>query len=213
MSIKRIIIPARAGSKGWPGKNVKLFDYTINNIPSKYRKLVTVSTDDDKIEALSMESSVDVYRRPEELSNDTCDIKSTLADTVSTLNTNKDDIIIVLYLTYPDRQWSDVESMYNTFVSNSYKSMLCRQPVATHPCLVMYDEEDYKGKLVLEHNYYQRQQYPKCFEISHYICMFRVGELPRLGKNMYNKNTRYYSIDRCFDIDNEADFNLFKKTI
>lgn len=210
MSIKRIIIPARAGSKGWPRKNVSLFDYTASIIPIKYKKLVTVSTDDPQIVGLCEKYNFKVHHRDEEYATDSCDTKSAITNTLSQTKLTGDDIVIMLYLTYPGRKWADVESMYNTFVCSQYKSMLCRQPVKTHPYLTMYEAADCTGKLVVNHSCYQRQQYPVCFEISHYICMFRYNELRKLGKNMYNKNTRYYNIDRCIDVDNESDFNLYK---
>lgn len=210
MSIKKIIIPARAGSKGWPRKNVSLFDYTAGIVPQQYKKLVTVTTDDPQICGLSETYKFKIHQRSHELAEDHTDTKSTLVDALKNNSLKKDDIIIMLYLTYPGRQWGDVESMYNTFVSNQYKSMLCKQPVKTHPYLVMYEKPDMCGELVVDHKMYQRQQYPECFEISHYICMFRYGELKKLNKNMYNTDTRFYNIDRCIDVDSETDFNLFK---
>ena len=211
MSIKRIIIPARAGSKGWSRKNVRLFEYTASIIPRKYKKLVTVSTDDIQVAALAHNHGYKVYDRPVELADDTSDIKTAMMDTLSHENVSGDDIIIMLYLTYPYREWEDVERMYNSFITNKSRSMLCRQPVVSHPCLMMYDTKDGGGTPVVEHNHYQRQQYPNCFEISHYICMFRAGTLPRLGKNMYNSRTTYYSIERCVDVDCEEDFIKNKK--
>jgi len=211
MSIKRIVIPARAGSKGWPRKNVRLFDYTADIIPQKYKKLVTVSTDDIQVAALAQKHGYKVHDRPANMAEDTSDIKTTMTDILSYEDVAGDDIIIMLYLTYPYRKWEDVETMYNSFVTRKSRSMLCKQPVLSHPCLMMYNTKDDKGIPVIDHNHYQRQQYPECFEISHYICMFRAGTLPRLGKNMYNSNTTYYSIDRCVDVDCEEDFLKYKK--
>ena len=45
----RILIPARAGSKGFPRKNLKLFDYTASSIPKSFADRVTVLTDDPDI--------------------------------------------------------------------------------------------------------------------------------------------------------------------
>ena len=206
-----IVIPARSGSKGWPRKNVSLFDHTASIIPSEYRSKVTVTTDDDSIAGLAEQYRFKVIDRPPELARDESDIKSTLRHIVTPDLCEPRETIIMLYLTYPNRTWDEVKTMYNMFVSKSCKSMLCRQPVKTHPCLTMLDNKDGTGTQVFKHNYYQRQQYPECFEISHYICMFRAGELSKLNRNMYNINTQYYNIERVIDVDHESDYKQFLK--
>lgn len=209
MSFERIIIPARAGSKGWPRKNTHLFDHTAKTIPVEYAKRVLVTTDDDHITALSSSYNFQVHDRPEKLSQDGSDIRSVVKDAMKLHKYKSTDIIIMLYLTYPDRSWDQVQAMYNNFVSSGSKSMLCRQPVLTHPCLTMFDTGSGTGKQIIKHEHYQRQQYPECFEISHYICMFRYGELKNLNKNMYNDDTHYNNIDRTVDVDSETDYKKF----
>ena len=61
------IIPARGGSKGLPGKNIKelngkpLIAYTIEcALQSKYIDHVVVSTDDPKIAAISIKYGAEV---------------------------------------------------------------------------------------------------------------------------------------------------------
>ena len=205
----KIIIPARAGSKGFPGKNVRLFDHTASIIPTSYKKQVTVSTDDDTVAAMAKSYNYSIHNRSEQSASDTADVKSVVQEIVTPEFCEPRDVIIMLYLTYPERTWKQVESMYTEFVSKQAKSMLCRQPVKTHPCLVMLETPGGTGKQVYPHRHYQRQQYPPCFEISHYICMFRAGEVTKLGKNMYNKNTLYHSIDRVVDVDSELDYKQY----
>ena len=43
------VIPARRNSKGFPFKNRKLLDYTINEIPIELHGKTIVSTDDEEI--------------------------------------------------------------------------------------------------------------------------------------------------------------------
>ena len=73
------IIPARGGSKGLPGKNIKelngkpLIAYTIEcALQSKYIDHVVVSTDDPKIAAISIKYGAEVpFLRPACLATDT----------------------------------------------------------------------------------------------------------------------------------------------
>lgn len=207
----KIIIPARSGSKGWPNKNITLFDCTVSKIPDKYRKHVVISTDSEIIQEMATDHNLKVYKRSPDISADDTDIKTTLISTLSGENITNNTIVIVLYLTYPTRKWGDVEDMYNHFISTNAKSMLCGQPALTHPCLTMLEGPGGTGEQVYKHSLYQRQQYPEVFEISHYIYMFRRGELNKLGKNMYNKRTKYYRIDRVIDVDTEEDFKNYIK--
>lgn len=212
MSLKNIIIPARAGSKGWVRKNLKLFQHTAEIIPQQYRRSVVVTTDDIQIAALAEEYTFRVHHRDSDISKDDTDTLTTIKDVVYGLDPSPNDLFVMLYLTYPGRTWDDVQNMYNDFASSGCKSMLCSQPVKTHPYMVMYPGDKNTGRQVVRHSKYQRQQYPDCFEISHYICMFRASELCRLGRNMYNKKTRYHPIDNVIDVDSETDYEQFINT-
>lgn len=73
------IIPARGGSKGLPGKNIKelngkpLIAYAIEAaLNSKYIDKVIVTTDSDEIADIAKRYGADVpFKRPDELSSDT----------------------------------------------------------------------------------------------------------------------------------------------
>ena len=72
------IIPARGGSKGVPGKNIKLLsgkpliEYTTQvALQSKLLTKVLVSSDDDKIIEVAKNTGVEVpFKRPSNLSED-----------------------------------------------------------------------------------------------------------------------------------------------
>ena len=79
------LIPARGGSKGIPGKNLK----EVGGVPLVARSIqaaqasalvtrVVVSTDDDAIAAVSLEYGAEVVRRPAVLANDTASSESAL---------------------------------------------------------------------------------------------------------------------------------------
>lgn len=110
------IIPARAGSKGLPGKNIKtllgkpLIAWTIEQaISAKCFDRVIVSTDSPDIARISKDFGAEVpFLRPKELAGDearTVDVVLYLADK---LGFEKEDRICLLQPTSPLRDASDI---------------------------------------------------------------------------------------------------------
>lgn len=206
----RIIIPARKGSKGLPFKNRKLFDHTFDSIPIEYRRNVTVTTDDDVIMNKCEEKKLRLIARPEEYANDTASMKDVVKHAIDCLNIEGDELILVLYLTYPERTWEDVMKAIHFYAEHQPKSLLCRKELETSPFLCLKEEPNNKGSQLFYHNLYRRQDYPKCFEISHYVCLFTTNEIDKLNDNLYNTETMFIPIDDPVDVDTEDDFKKFK---
>ena len=61
------VIPARRDSKGFPFKNRKLLDYTINEIPIELHEKTIVTTNDEKIIEKLSSTSINVLKRDEKL--------------------------------------------------------------------------------------------------------------------------------------------------
>ena len=208
----KIVIPARKGSKGLPHKNVKLFESTAGIIPKSVSgKGVIVTTDDEQIETMAAMHRFDVIQRSAKLSSDDADMRSVLENVIENQCIFNDEIIIMLYLTYPERTWEDVQNALDWFIKVDAKSMLCRQPVKTDPYLCML-EDGFKGRQMVPHDYYRRQDYPKVFEISHFIFIALAGEIYNLNKNLYNADTMFYDIDRVHDIDTGEDLKKYEKS-
>lgn len=198
------VIPARKDSKGFPNKNRKLFNNTFSKIPEELHENVILTTNDEYIMNLVKDTSVKVIQRSKELSRDKVSIKPVLQDVVKQMHLNDDDVIVLLYLTYPDRVWKDVVNYISFMLEMGSKSLLCGQEVKSHPYLCMY-KSGYIGKQIIKHDLYRRQDYPSIFELSHYISVIEVSELNKLNYNLYNAETIYYHRDRVKDIDYESD--------
>jgi CMP-N-acetylneuraminic acid synthetase len=192
---------ARKDSKGFPGKNRKLLNYTLQTIPEKLLSSVIITSNDDWILENTPKKCIKI-KRSEKLSNDTASTKSVMSDVVKKCGLNKEDIICMLYLTYPTRQFDEVINALQTMVLRCSDSLLCKKETKTHPFLCIYED----GKQVIKHDLYRRQDYPVIYEISHYICVFRVSELKKLNSNLYNKNTYFHKISDCIDVDHEKDY-------
>ena len=203
----KIIIPARKGSKGLPGKNAILINHTLSTIPNYVKDSVIITTNDGKVVDQSV--GYQILLRNNELSGDDVSTKDVLLNVIQQYNIPDEEIIMMLYLTYPERTWTDIEAALNFFLDNDAKSLLCRVDPKSHPYLCMFSEEDSKGRQIVEHNLYRRQDYPECFELSHFICIFRANELEKLNKNLYNKDTIFYKIKRPVDVDTKEDLQRY----
>lgn len=205
----KIIIPARMGSKGFPFKNRKLLKYTLDSIPEEKLSQVWVTTDDPIISTAAKDYGVNLIRRPDELGGDTTSIRDTLVHALKTIGVKSDELIVMLYLTYPERNWEDIKEAMDFFLTNYQsgltESMLCRKEIKTHPylCLQEHGVGGIFGKQLVQHDLYRRQDYPSCFEISHYITIFKAGALAKLNRNLYCDTTVFYPISDVTDVDFE----------
>ncbi|WP_405374536.1 MULTISPECIES: cytidylyltransferase domain-containing protein [unclassified Microbacterium] len=99
------VIPARGGSKGVPGKNLR----PVAGVPLVVRAvraaersgavdLVVVSTDDDAIAALAREAGAHVVARPADISGDTASSESAVMHALDTLAEEGIDPRVVVFL-------------------------------------------------------------------------------------------------------------------
>jgi len=204
------VIPARAGSKGLPGKNRKLMKHTFKRIPYQGSNVV-VTSDDEEILKEAKQRGYQYIKRNPELCSDTASMKDVLLDTVKRIEMNDDDIIVMLYLTYPNRTWGDVIDALEFFLKENADSLLCKADARTHPYLCMFPVNEHNGIQIIGHGLYRRQDYPEVFRISHYIFIGRVKEIQNLNQNLYNEGTVFFPVEDGVDIDTEEDFIKFQK--
>lgn len=211
----KIIIPARKGSKGLPFKNRKLFQYTADSIPEHHYQDVVVTTDDEKIMEYAQDYGFIVVRRPDALAQDTTSIRDVIVHALKETNSSSSETVVVLYLTYPERTWEHVEAAIDYYIEfarhNLSDSLLCKKEIKTHPylCLLEHGVDGAYGKQLITHDLYRRQDYPKCFEISHYISIFTPVSINKLNSNLYCDSTVFYEIPDVVDVDTKKDFDLF----
>ena len=98
------IIPARAGSKGVPNKNIRLLGqhplvyYSIKNaLQSKYITDVIISTDSNPVRIIAQQMGAKVHWRDEELAGDEVTLDAVIYDAIPT-----------------DKQWDYVITMQPT---------------------------------------------------------------------------------------------------
>ncbi len=121
------ITPARGGSKGIPGKNIKvisgkpLIAWTIE--AAKESKMVdryVVSTEDEYIAAISREYGADVIERAPELATDEATTLSVLKHAIEKIPC---DSIVLLQATSPIRRGGLIDECIRDFIDNEYDSL------------------------------------------------------------------------------------------
>jgi CMP-N-acetylneuraminic acid synthetase len=122
------IIPARGGSKGLPGKNIKpllgkpLIAWTIEHAKaSQYIDHVVVSTDDEEIAKISQEYHAEVpFLRPAELANDSAPMLDVIVHALNYFQENNRlfDIIVLLEPTSPLRKKGDVDKAIRLLIDH-----------------------------------------------------------------------------------------------
>lgn len=120
------IIPARGGSKGLPGKNIKelngkpLISYTVEAaLKSRYIDKVIVSTDSEEIADIAKRSGAEVpFIRPDELSSDTANAIDVYLHAAEFLRENFNDCVekfMVLLPTAPLRMTEHIDEAVEKF--------------------------------------------------------------------------------------------------
>jgi len=199
------VVPARRNSKGLPFKNRILINDTLSKIPNNFKDKIIIATDDEFIK--QNYSDYNIFHRSDAVSLDKASTKSLFEEMKPHITTNE---IVMLYTTYPERNFKDVLSAISFYERHSATSLLCSKKINLSPYLMMI-KDGIGGKQVIKHNLYRRQDYPECFEISHYISIFNKNIIHNLNNNLYNKDTVYFSIDETIDVDTEKDLKNYNE--
>jgi CMP-N,N'-diacetyllegionaminic acid synthase len=138
------IIPARAGSKGVPDKNIKdinekpLIAWTlIEAQKSKIIDKIIVSTDSSHYASLCKNFGVDVpFIRPSNISNDKTSSEEVVIHAIKWLETKNNytsDYILLLQPTSPLRTLSDIDLAINIAYEKNADSVVSVEKVIKHP--------------------------------------------------------------------------------
>ena len=129
-----VIIPARGGSKGIPGKNIKNFEgkplisHSIEYAQdSELINEIYVSTDDHQIAHISKTAGAKIINRPTKLATDTSTTESAIEHALNNID-NLPDIIVLLQPTSPLRPKKSLDLIINKFINGKYDSLLSLSP-------------------------------------------------------------------------------------
>lgn len=215
------VIPARGGSKGVPGKNIKpiagkpLIAYTIEQAQkSKYIDRVIISTEDKQIADVAKEFNAEVpFIRPEELAADNSSMMDVLAHAIKWMEEEakfKFDILVLLHVTTPLRTTEDIDNCIKLLVEEGADNVFSVTESYRNPYFNMVEvSKDQKVTLVKEGNFVTRQSAPDVFDMNASIYVW-WKDIFKTEKGLFLKKTRIYPMprERSVDIDEPLDFRI-----
>lgn len=214
-------ICARGGSKGLPGKNVRLLcgkPLIVHTIEVARRcKLidrVMVSTDDPKIAEIGREAGAEVpFLRPKELAQDNTPKLPVIRHAVQFLETEEGyypDIVVDLDATSPLRTEKDIEACIRMVRDEGADNVFSVTEARRNPYYNMVEIINGKVKPVKELDYpiIRRQDAPEVYDENASIYVWRRDVLMD-NDSLYLDRTRIYVMPRwAIDIDDETDFEF-----
>ncbi len=213
------IIPARGGSKGVPGKNIRklngkpLIGYTVETAKkSKYVNRVVVSTDNQKIANLAKSFGAEIpFVRPKYLAVSSAKTIDVVKHTLKTLKNKfqyEPDIVTLLNPTVPFRKEDAIDESIETLVKSKADITVQVKEITTHPYRAYWLKNNFLKPLKKDFlKYHQRQMFPKCYYSTSGISTFWNKNIAKYGHMFGPKIKPIISHDESnIDIDNIFDF-------
>ncbi len=216
-----IVIPARGGSKGVPGKNIKLLggkpliQYTIEAAREIFTdEVICVSTDDKQIRETAESLGLKVpFLRPLELATDSVGSYEVLLHAISFYESHgyHPDILILLQATSPFRTGKHIKEALELF-DEECEMVVSVKVTKANPYYILCEENE-EGWLVKskEGNFTRRQDCPIVYEINGAIYITPIELLKRKSLSEFKKIRKYVMNDwSSHDIDTTFDWEIAK---
>jgi N-acylneuraminate cytidylyltransferase len=218
------VIPARGGSKGIPGKNIKplagkpLIEYSIDVARALANdEDICVTTDDNAIIETVERTGLKVpFVRPAELSTDQSGTYEVLLHALDFYESKgvHYDTMVLLQPTSPFRTVDDVKACLELY-SDDIDMVVSVKQAATNPYYNAFEIDD-NGFLHIskgEGNYTRRQDAPKVWEYNGAVYVINVESLRKMPLGKFTRRRMYeMSAERSIDLDTPTDW-LIAETI
>jgi CMP-N-acetylneuraminic acid synthetase len=225
------LIPARGGSKGLPGKNIRpllgkpLIAHTIESaLESKYLNRVIVVTDSDEIAEIAKAAGAEVpFKRPVEVSGDRSHAFAVYNYAASWLAENENyhpDIIANIFCTTAMRSSQDIDACMEMMVRTNCDWCFTVNEIEHHPYRAVTVNEEGRMRpffdIPREMMWANRQELPEMYRFNGGVIAGKTKHI--LEHDEYNiDNLEFADVDvrcvkmpvsRALDIDTELDFRI-----
>lgn len=223
-----ITICARGGSKGIPGKNIKLLNgrpllhYTIKHafeFAEFYDADIQLSTDDKKIikcaEAINYKTG---YVRPESLATDKAgkiDVINHAFKYAEELNGKKYDYVLDLDVTSPLRSINDLKEAFEKLQRDKEAlNIFSVSPASRNPYFNMVEEKkenEYVRLVKSIGEIKSRQDAPTVYDMNASFYFYTRKFLKGDYKTSITERSLVYKVNHiCFDLDHPIDFTVME---
>jgi CMP-N,N'-diacetyllegionaminic acid synthase len=217
-----VIIPARGGSKGVPGKNIKalhgkpLLLYTIEAAAEVFPlNQICISTDDPNIKAVAESTGLVVpFLRPAYLASDQAGSYEVLLHALefSEQKGYHPDVVVLLQPTSPFRNAQHIREALQQY-SNQLDMLVSVKLSKANPYYNLFEESDsgflHKSK---PSSFTRRQDCPEVYEINGAIYIIRASALKEMPLSQMQKVGKYVMDELCsHDIDTPIDWLMAEK--
>lgn len=215
-----VIIPARGGSKGIPGKNIKplggkpLICYAIDVARAIVDDAhICVSTDDDQIIQIVEQYGLSVpFVRPAELATDTAGSYGVLLHALNFYESKGEhfDAVVLLQVTSPFRTDNHVREALNLY-NKDLDMVVSVKETDSNPYYLCF-EENTEGMLHISKGdgcYTRRQDCPPVYEYNGAIYIINPESMKAMPLNKFKKRVKYV-MDRehSMDLDTMMDWMI-----
>jgi len=214
-----VVIPARGGSKGVPGKNIKLLggnpliQYTIDAAREIFEdKDIIVSTDSEKIKTTVGSLGLEVpFIRPLELATDESGTQDVLLHALSFVESKGfyPETLVLLQPTSPFRNSNHIREALKLY-NNEMDMVVSVKETKSNPYYVLKEENSQgflenskKGKFT------RRQDCPKVWELNGAIYIINIQSLKSKSLSEFTKIHKYVMDEvSSHDIDTQMDWKI-----
>jgi CMP-N,N'-diacetyllegionaminic acid synthase len=222
------IVPARAGSKGIPGKNIKplcgkpLLAYTADVIRTTgIFDRALLSTDSEAIAAIGRASGLETpFLRPSELARDDTPMLAVIEHTLDWLDAHGGgpEIVVLLQPTQPLRSATDIVKAVDLLKGGACDSVASVVPLPAHLCPDYVMRIDDEGRLV---NFLaegervtRRQDVRQAYSRDGTLYAFRAATVRSYG-SIYGAKCYPLIVEpeRSVNIDSAADWELAERKL
>ena len=214
-----VLIPARGGSKGIPGKNIK----PLNRRPLIYYTLdaaceiampqnICVSTDSDEISTKVMEYGLDVpFKRPANLATDTAGSYEVILHAINFYEKIgfQLDRIILLQPTSPFRTGLHIKEALALY-QNDLDMVVSVKETKANPYYTLFEENE-AGCLIPSKpaQFSRRQDCPPVYELNGAIYIINIQSLKNGPISQFNRIRKYVLLEEdSIELDTELDWRI-----
>lgn len=214
------LIPARAGSRGLPGKNTKILggkplvvhsiDFALKNI--KKGDELCISTNDKEVLGIASDLGIAIpFERPEELASNFATSYDVIMHAINYYADNNKyfDSVLLLQPTSPYRNQDDFENLIESY-DDEVDMVVSVKKAKENPYFTLFEENEFgfldKSK---KGDFQRRQDCPDVFAFNGSMYLIRITTLKNNTFSEFKKIKKIIMPEeRSIDIDTMADWIL-----